>query len=120
MKTRNTTVGFIRYIQYSSINMSTINMSTPHPSCTNYVEEFPLEKRGKSCITCEDLGQVPGCIGAAHPRRQGIITFVLFSFCELFTLISQSRLSSINMIVVYRVINNICCNYKCDNVIYNS
>lgn len=42
----------------------------PHERCPNYVDEFPLETRGMPCVTCEDLGQIPGCIGAVHPRRR--------------------------------------------------
>lgn len=63
-------------------------MSTkPHQSCPNYVDEFPLDKRGKPCVTCQDLGQVPGCIGAAHPRRQGTETFPFFLIINQFYMI---------------------------------
>lgn len=54
-------------------NHSNFQMAeTPHPRCPNTLQDFSLEIRAKACITCEMLGQVPGCLGLGHPRVRGI------------------------------------------------
>ena len=44
--------------------------------CPNTLQEFSLEQRGKPCVTCEDLGQIPGCLGLDHPNVHGMISSI--------------------------------------------